>query len=96
MTPPPHPLCADCACEIGHDHVPRDGWQLEDGRTVCQKCCVAELNRFHELIREYKTKPKPGLYKLAARALDQDPPKYADETWLEKKLREWCLKLKTK
>jgi hypothetical protein len=24
---------------------PSDGWQLEDGRTVCQACCVADVKK---------------------------------------------------
>ena len=35
--------CADCGCRIGRDNGPPDGWQLEDGRTVCHACCVADL-----------------------------------------------------
>lgn len=34
--------CADCGGPIGEDHGPRDGWQLEDGRTVCHACCVRD------------------------------------------------------
>jgi hypothetical protein len=33
-------LCADCGKPVGQDAGPKDGWQLEDGRTVCQACCV--------------------------------------------------------
>jgi hypothetical protein len=36
------PRCADCNFPIGYDNGPVDGWQLEDGRTVCQRCCVAD------------------------------------------------------
>ena len=39
------PRCADCGGPIGQDHGPPDGWQLEDGRTVCQVCCVRDLKR---------------------------------------------------
>lgn len=39
------PRCADCGCVIGQDDGPKDGWQLEDGRTVCQSCCVKDLRR---------------------------------------------------
>ena len=38
------PPCADCGGPIGQDNGPSDGWQLEDGRTVCQKCCAKDLN----------------------------------------------------
>jgi len=34
--------CADCGGAIGQDAGPADGWQLEDGRTVCHGCCVAD------------------------------------------------------
>lgn len=35
--------CADCGGPIGEDNGPPDGWQLEDGRTVCHACCVADF-----------------------------------------------------
>lgn len=38
----PNTLCADCSTEIGRDNGPKDGWQLEDGRTVCNSCCAAD------------------------------------------------------
>lgn len=38
--------CADCREPIGQDAGPQDGWQLEDGRTVCQRCCSQDLMRF--------------------------------------------------
>lgn len=31
--------CADCGKSI------LQGWQLEDGRTVCHQCCVADTGR---------------------------------------------------
>ena len=34
--------CHDCNGPIGKDNGPTDGWQLEDGRTVCQACCVED------------------------------------------------------
>ena len=37
------PPCADCGGIVGQDSGPPDGWQLEDGRTVCQACCVADM-----------------------------------------------------
>jgi hypothetical protein len=39
------PRCADCGGPIGQAHGPPDGWQLEDGRTVCQVCCGRDLHR---------------------------------------------------
>ena len=46
--------CADCGIEIGHNRSPRDMWEMEDGRTVCHKCAVAELRRFTEVMRLLK------------------------------------------
>lgn len=43
--------CADCAGPIGQDDGPKDGWQLEDGRTVCQRCCGQDLSRFADCLR---------------------------------------------
>jgi len=43
--------CADCAGPIGQDAGPKDGWQLEDGRTVCQKCCGQDLIRFADRLK---------------------------------------------
>ena len=36
-------VCADCGGPIGEDKGPPDGWQLEDGRTVCHTCCVLDF-----------------------------------------------------
>jgi hypothetical protein len=44
------PKCADCGGPIGQDEGPKDGWQLEDGRTVCQACCVKDTKAFAEAI----------------------------------------------
>jgi len=41
--------CADCGTEIGKDAGPKDGWQLEDGRTVCHACAAVDLKKFAEL-----------------------------------------------
>lgn len=32
--------CAKCSADIGLDNGPKDGWQLENGITVCQACCI--------------------------------------------------------
>ena len=40
--------CADCGGPIGQDRGPPDGWQLEDGRTVCHVCCVADAQRIRD------------------------------------------------
>ena len=42
--------CADCAGPIGQDAGPQDGWQLEDGRTVCHQCCAADTLR--QIVRD--------------------------------------------
>jgi len=39
-------ICADCRGPIGEDHGPPDGWQLEDGRTVCHACSVRDLKSY--------------------------------------------------
>ena len=39
------PPCADCGGRDGEDHGPPDGWQLEDGRIVCNSCCAEDLKR---------------------------------------------------
>lgn len=41
----PSDRCADCGGPIGQDNGPPDGWQLEDGRTVCQACCAADTRQ---------------------------------------------------
>ena len=43
--------CADCGGPIGQDAGPKDGWQLEDGRTVCQRCCGQDLIRFADRLK---------------------------------------------
>lgn len=42
--------CADCGTPIGQDSGPKDGWQLEDGRTVCHACCVKDTGRVAEML----------------------------------------------
>ncbi|MCP4475426.1 MAG: hypothetical protein GY821_12840 [Gammaproteobacteria bacterium] len=42
--------CADCCCDIGMDDGPPDGWELEDGRTVCDACCAADTKRFVDFV----------------------------------------------
>lgn len=39
------PDCADCGGVVGLDGGPPDGWQLEDGRTVCNACCVVDTRK---------------------------------------------------
>ena len=36
--------CADCGGPVGLDDGPPDGWQLDDGRTVCHACCVVDFS----------------------------------------------------
>lgn len=43
--------CAECGCQIGRDNGPRDGWQLDDGRTVCQACSVAQVSGIIRYVR---------------------------------------------
>lgn len=42
--------CADCGGPIGRDRGPQDGWQLEDGRTVCQRCCVVDFGKITQAV----------------------------------------------
>ena len=42
--------CADCGGPIGQDKGPLDGWQLEDGRTVCHACCVVDFRRIVDAV----------------------------------------------
>ena len=56
MTSASPALCADCGAVIGKDLGPPDGWQLEDGRTVCTACCAADLQRFQQVLNA--TKPE--------------------------------------
>lgn len=51
--------CADCGGPIGEDKGPPDGWQLEDGRTICNECCVEDtkwmvLDLKKKIHRKYK------------------------------------------
>lgn len=39
----PKTLCAECGNAVGNDDGPPDGWQLEDGSTVCHRCCAKSL-----------------------------------------------------
>ena len=53
--------CADCAGPIGQDAGPKDGWQLEDGRTVCHQCCAADTLR--QIVRDKAIDtPKSSVY----------------------------------
>ncbi len=44
------PPCADCGGTVGQDRGPKDGWQLEDGRTVCHACCVENTRKVFSYI----------------------------------------------
>ena len=37
--------CDDCGKALGSDKGPPEGWQLEDGRTVCHACCAADTRK---------------------------------------------------
>jgi formylmethanofuran dehydrogenase subunit E len=39
--------CADCGGAVG-ERGPKDGWQLGDGRTVCQSCCSKHIRQLAE------------------------------------------------
>lgn len=39
------PICADCGRRVADGNGPSDGWEMEDGRTVCHPCCVADTRR---------------------------------------------------
>lgn len=45
-------LCADCGGQVGQDRGPPDGWQLEDGRTVCHECCLIDFDKLVELAKK--------------------------------------------
>jgi hypothetical protein len=47
-----HGVCADCGCRLGDDNGPPDGWELEDGRTVCHVCCVRDFRCFVDLVAD--------------------------------------------
>jgi len=38
--------CSKCASPLGNDNGPPEGWQLEDGRTVCHACCLQSTKSF--------------------------------------------------
>ena len=42
--------CADCNGPIRQDDGPPEGWQLEDGRTVCHACCVADTTKIIRMV----------------------------------------------
>mgnify|MGYP003422169443 CR=1 len=50
--------CADCGKPVGQDHGPPNGWQLEDGRTVCHACCVADTRQIVEGVIGRKLEPR--------------------------------------
>ena len=45
--------CADCGRPVGFDDGPHNGWQLEDGRTVCQKCCIVDTGKTIKALIEF-------------------------------------------
>lgn len=66
--------CTDCNGLIGIDFGPIDGWQMEDGRTICHKCCSKDLSQLSFLVSKLSNSdpggcvlPEPGgFYRLAA------------------------------
>lgn len=43
--------CDDCYGPIFNGEGPPDGWQLDDGRSVCDDCCASDLRQMVESIR---------------------------------------------
>ncbi|WP_252178335.1 hypothetical protein [Endozoicomonas sp. 4G] len=50
--------CADCGREIELNKRPCEDWQLEDGRTVCPECCIADMQAIVERAREEVGQPR--------------------------------------
>lgn len=46
----PGSYCADCGMSPYGPPGPPDGWQLEDGRTVCHACCAKDTRQFLDAI----------------------------------------------
>jgi hypothetical protein len=44
--------CDDCGGPIYCGKGPPDGWQLDDGRSVCNDCSVADLERIAKLVKK--------------------------------------------
>lgn len=56
------PPCADCGGIVGKDDGPPDGWQLEDGRTVCHSCAGKDLYRHvTQTIARNRRRVRPSL-----------------------------------
>jgi hypothetical protein len=45
--------CADCGCPLTIDSHPPYGWELEDGRSICNECCVADTVRIAAAFTTY-------------------------------------------
>lgn len=43
--------CDYCDGPIGKDDGPPDGWQLDDGMTVCHACCVEDTKKNMKVYR---------------------------------------------
>lgn len=35
-------ICSECKASIRNDNGSPDVWHLDDGRTVCQACCMGD------------------------------------------------------
>ena len=47
------PPCADCGGDVGlSGKGPPDGWQLEDGRTVCHSCCLNDFGKIIDAVND--------------------------------------------
>jgi hypothetical protein len=51
--------CADCGRPAAGPQCPPDGWQLEDDRTVCNACCVADTKRLVQALITTTTDTAP-------------------------------------
>jgi hypothetical protein len=60
-------FCARCGGPIGQDGGPADGWQLDNGMTVCNQCCVKDL---HQWLRA-RTRHHLILFKYAESLADR-------------------------
>lgn len=55
-------VCSECQGPIGQDEGPPDVWHLDDGRTVCQACCmsdtVSSMDMLKATIRQFERKAR--------------------------------------
>jgi len=46
--------CADCGNKINQDNGPPEGWELENGRIICNSCCVINTKKMIKLMELMK------------------------------------------